>query len=59
VIVLGFTVIGMTVAPAPPSTQLLAGSSLVTVLVVCALYAWLGRVGGKRPEPLPRWTEWT
>ena len=40
---LGFTVAGMTLAPAPPSAQAMAASSLATLLAVCALYAWLGR----------------
>jgi hypothetical protein len=43
-IVLAFTAIGMTVAPPPPSGEAMAVSSLVTVLAVCALVAWLGRL---------------
>ena len=39
---LAFTVVGMTVAPAPPSPRAMAASSLVTLLVVSALAAWLG-----------------
>ena len=38
-----FTVAGMTVAPPPPSALAMAGSSLVTLGVVCALFCWLGR----------------
>jgi hypothetical protein len=38
----GQTIAGMTVAPAPPSPQAMAASSLVTLLVVCALAGWLG-----------------
>ncbi|MGE5117960.1 MAG: hypothetical protein ACM3N6_15865 [Betaproteobacteria bacterium] len=38
-----FTLAGMTLAPAPPSTQAMAGSSLLTLLVVCALFGWLGK----------------
>lgn len=42
-ITLGFTVLGMTVAPPPPSVTAMAASSLVTILVVSALAGWLGR----------------
>jgi hypothetical protein len=42
-LLLGFTIAGMTIAPPPPSALAMAGSSLVTLLVVCALFAWLGR----------------
>lgn len=41
-IVLVFTIVGMTLAPPPPSAAALAGSSLVTLVVVCALVSWLG-----------------
>ena len=41
---LAFTVAGMTMAPAPPSALAMAGSSLVTLVVVCSLAFWLGRV---------------
>lgn len=44
-----FTVLGMTLAPPPPSAQAMAASSLVTLAVVCALVAWLGRL----PLPIP------
>jgi len=40
---LAFTLAGMTIAPAPPSALAMASSSLVTVVVVCALFWWLGR----------------
>lgn len=45
-LVLLFTVIGMTVAPAPPSAMAMAGSSLVTQALICTVFAWLasGRV---------------
>lgn len=43
-IVLMFTVIGMTVAPPPPSASAMAVSSWVTLVVVCGLIAWLGRL---------------
>jgi hypothetical protein len=39
---LAFTVAGMTVAPPPPSVQAMAGASLATLSVVCALTCWLG-----------------
>ena len=41
-VVMAFTAIGMTMAPAPPSTAAMAGSSLVALAVVCALAYWLG-----------------
>jgi hypothetical protein len=43
-LLLGFTVAGMTIAPAPPSARAMAGSSLVTLVIVCALACWLGRL---------------
>jgi len=43
-LVLGFTVAGMTIAPPPPSALAMAGSSLATLVAVCALVAWLGRL---------------
>jgi hypothetical protein len=39
---LAFTVLGMTVAPPPPSVTVMAASSLSTIIVVCALAGWLG-----------------
>ena len=42
-LILVFTVAGMTAAPAPPSAIAMAVSSLVTIAVVCALVFWLGR----------------
>ena len=42
-IILVFTVAGMTIAPAPPSAQAMASSSLATLVVICALVFWLGR----------------
>jgi hypothetical protein len=39
--VLVFTVLGMTVAPAPPSATPMAASSLVTIAVICSLVTWL------------------
>jgi membrane-bound metal-dependent hydrolase YbcI (DUF457 family) len=43
-----FTVVGMTVAPRPPSVTAMAASSLVTIIVVCVLAGWLGRFPTKR-----------
>lgn len=48
-LILGFTVVGMTVAPPPPSVLTMAGISLVTLLVVCVLICWLGRLPNERP----------
>jgi hypothetical protein len=42
-LILAFTVAGMTVAPPPPSAVAMAASSLATIIVVCALAFWLGR----------------
>lgn len=50
-VVLAFTILGMTAAPAPPSALAMAASSLATVLGVCALGCRLGRVRGPQ---LPR-----
>lgn len=46
--VLAFTVAGMTIAPAPPSSLAMAGSSLITLVAVCGLFCWLGRRVPKR-----------
>ncbi|MCS6302109.1 MAG: hypothetical protein H8K07_00365 [Nitrospira sp.] len=43
-IVLMSTIIGMTIAPPPSSAAAMAGSSLVALVAVCGLIAWLGRV---------------
>ncbi len=43
-LVLAFTVVGMTVAPAPPSAAAMAASSLLTIILLCAVFAWVGRV---------------
>ena len=48
VVVLVFTVLGMTIAPAPPSAAAMASSSLATIAVVCALVYWLAKA---RLEP--------
>jgi hypothetical protein len=40
-LVLAFTVVGMTVAPPPPSAAVMAGSSLAIIVLVCVLIAWL------------------
>jgi hypothetical protein len=43
-LVLVFTVVGMTVATPPPSVTAMAASSLVAILVVYALAGWLGKL---------------
>ncbi|HYL72364.1 MAG TPA: hypothetical protein VEY89_13775 [Candidatus Dormibacteraeota bacterium] len=43
VALLALTVVGMTVAPPPPSALAMAASSLGTLILACALYGWLGR----------------
>lgn len=48
VLVLVFTIVGMTVAPPPPSAIAMAGSSLATLVAVCALACWLGRLPRER-----------
>lgn len=53
VVVLVFTVAGMTVAPPPPSALAMAASSWVTLIVVSALAGWLGRIERSRDEPVP------
>jgi len=42
-VILIFTVAGMTIAPPPPSVPIMAVSSLVTIAVVTALAVWIGR----------------
>jgi hypothetical protein len=42
-VLLAFTVAGMTVAPPPPSARAMAGSSLAMLVLVCGVYAWLGQ----------------
>ncbi len=41
-LLLAFTVAGMTVAPPPPSAAAMAASSLGTIVIVCVLFGWLG-----------------
>lgn len=41
-LLLAFTAAGMTIAPAPPSVEAMAASSLVTLLVICVIACWLG-----------------
>lgn len=43
-LILAFTVIGMTASPPPPSGFAMAASSLATLAVVCGLMLWLGRM---------------
>lgn len=47
-LLLVFTVIGMTIAPPPPSALVMAASSLATLALVCAVFVWLGRLPGAR-----------
>ncbi len=44
VVILAFTIMGMTVAPPPPSVPAMAISSLVALAAVVALAAYLGRL---------------
>ena len=50
-LILAFTIAGMTVAPPPPSVTAMAATSCVTIIVVCVLYAWLGRPATDAPRP--------
>jgi hypothetical protein len=43
-LILVFTVAGMTIAPPPPSAMAMAAGSLATIIVACALACWLGRL---------------
>ena len=42
-VLLLFTVLGMTIAPAPPSPRAMAIGSLATLAATCAWFAWLAR----------------
>ena len=44
--VLGFTVVGMTSAPPPPSPVVMAASSLAVLALVCGLPSWLAKSPG-------------
>ena len=46
--VLASTVAGMTLAPPPPSPFIMAGSSLLVLVVVCVLACWIGSPRGER-----------
>jgi hypothetical protein len=50
--VLVFTILGMTVAPAPPSAAAMPGSSLVTIGLICALMGWLTRSPSEASPPV-------
>lgn len=41
--ILALTIVGLTSGSAPPSATVVAASSLVTLLLVCALSFWIGR----------------
>jgi hypothetical protein len=43
-VILAFTVIGMTIAPPPPSVNAMAVTSLITIIMVCILAGRLGKV---------------
>lgn len=43
IVLLVLTIIGMTVAPPPPSATAMATTSLATLAAVCGLALWLGR----------------
>lgn len=47
-VAMALTAVGMTLAPPPPSTLAMAASSLATLLVLCAVFLWLGRAGESR-----------
>ena len=49
--ILAFTIAGMTVAPPPPSVTAMAATSCITIVVVCALYAWLARAATHAARP--------
>ncbi len=59
-LILALTVVGMTVAPPPPSVVAMAASSLGTIAVVCVLAWWLGRLShemsgrGDRQQSSPK-----
>jgi len=42
-VVIASTVMGMTVAPPPPSVNAMAATSLITIAAVCGLAGWLGK----------------
>jgi hypothetical protein len=49
-LLLAFTVAGMTIAPPPPSARAMAASSLGMLAVVCGTVAWLGRHADRAPD---------
>jgi hypothetical protein len=49
-LILAFTIAGMTVAPPPPSAAAMAASSLVTIVLVCLLMGWLGSASPEKTE---------
>jgi len=55
ILLFAVTVIGMTVAPAPPSVDVMALSSLVTVVVVSVLVGWFARSARGESRGSPTW----
>jgi hypothetical protein len=51
-VTLGFTIVGMTVAPPPPSADAMAAGSLFTVSFAAAVAWWLGKISGEPVCPL-------
>jgi hypothetical protein len=48
VVILAFTIAGMTIAPPPPSVSVMAGGALATLIVVCAVACWLGHLRNQK-----------
>jgi len=55
ILLLALTVIGMTVAPAPPSVDAMALSSLVTVVLTSVLVGWFARPARGESLGSPTW----
>jgi hypothetical protein len=47
ILILAFTVAGMTIAPPPPSIAVMAASSLITIILSSGLVAWLSWASSK------------
>jgi len=48
-LILVFIAVGMTVAPPPPSAFAMAGRSMLTLALICAIAGWFGRLAPPRP----------